>query len=69
MYLCLFLLYLDVFILIKAVHCINGLSACFASGKAYIDASVAETTISTERTIDYNVYGYTLSMFAQAHAW
>lgn len=68
-YLCLFLLYLDVLILIKAVYCIDGLSACFASGKAYIDASVAQTAISTERIVDYNVYGYTLSIFAQAHAW
>jgi len=35
---------LDVLILITAVHCIDGLSDCFASGKATTDASVAETT-------------------------
>lgn len=29
---------------------------------------MAETAISTER-IDYDVYGYSFSILAQAHAW
>ncbi len=50
-------------------HRINGHLAChpetvlcFASGDAYVDAPVAEIDISTERMVDYSVYGYTFSI-------